>query len=142
RDVFSKFLVAFCCLPLFRSSVMKSFMMLFAVLVALAAVPAVAGDRQVPQSTLRALGLGGMQVATDAQGMQVRGRQSALVSVKGRSEGRRVGKESKNWVVRSSVNEEDASGTRPGTDTTATKAHAGVPSFKLTVNIRTLTATQ
>jgi hypothetical protein len=58
--------------------------MLGVVLVALVAVPAVAGDGQVPPSTLRALGLGGMQVVPDAQGMQVRGK-LAFVSVRGSS---------------------------------------------------------
>ena len=36
-------------------------------------VPASAGDRNVPQSTLDALGLGGIQVVSDEAGMQLRG---------------------------------------------------------------------
>lgn len=63
---------------------MNAFRMLVAALVALVAAPAVAGDGQVPPSTLRALGLGGMQIVPDAQGMQVRGK-LAFVSVRGTS---------------------------------------------------------
>ena len=44
-----------------------------AVLVVLVAVPALAGDGNVPQSTLASLGLGGMQKMSDDDGMQVRG---------------------------------------------------------------------
>jgi len=47
-----------------------------AVLMVLVAAPALAGDGNVPQATLSALGLGGMQVVSDAQGMQVRGMSS------------------------------------------------------------------
>ncbi len=63
---------------------MKALRMLVAALVALVTSAAVAGDGQVPPSTLRALGLGGMQVVPDAQGMQVRGK-LAFVSVRGSS---------------------------------------------------------
>ena len=115
---------------------MKSLMMLFAVLVAFAAVPAVAGDRQVPQSTLKALGLGSMQVASDAQGMQVRGRQSAVVSVKGTSLifGQLLTPDTKNFVVGSSVNEVDASGTSAVAGTiTASKDHAAALFLNLVV---------
>ncbi len=51
-----------------------------AVFLAFVAVPAFAGDGQVPQATLRALGLGGIQVASDAEGMQVRGLSSSAAS--------------------------------------------------------------
>lgn len=54
---------------------MKSVLMVFAVL-ALAA-PALAGDGQVAQSDLAAVGLGQMSVLSDAQGMQVRGMSSS-----------------------------------------------------------------
>ena len=46
---------------------------LVAVLVCLLAAPALAGDGNVPQSTLRSLGLAGMETVSDAEGMQVRG---------------------------------------------------------------------
>ena len=104
---------------------MKAFLMLVAVFVALAAVPAVGGDRQVPQSTLRALGLGGMQV---------RGRQS--VSVKGTSLifGQLLTADTKNFLVGSSVNEVDASGTSAVAGTiTATKDHAAALFLNLVV---------
>lgn len=47
------------------------------VAVCLMAAPAMAGD--VPDGALSALGLGGMQTMTDAQGMQVRGKASEAV---------------------------------------------------------------
>ena len=43
------------------------------VLLALVAVPALAEEGNVPQATLSSLGLGGMQVMSDTDGMQVRG---------------------------------------------------------------------
>jgi hypothetical protein len=46
---------------------------LVAVLVCLLAAPALAGDGHVPQSTLKSLGLAGMQPVSDAEGMHVRG---------------------------------------------------------------------
>jgi hypothetical protein len=115
---------------------MKAFLMLFAVLVALVAVPAVADDRQVDQPTLRALGLGGMQVATDAQGMQVRGRSSAFVAVRGTSLifGQLLTADTKNFVVGSSVNEVDAVGETTNIGIlTATKDHQVVLFLNLAV---------
>lgn len=44
-----------------------------AILVVLVPVSALAGDGNVPQSTLASLGLGGTQVMSDEEGMQVRG---------------------------------------------------------------------
>ena len=46
---------------------------LVAVLVCLLTAPALAGDGNVPQSTLHSLGLAGMETVSDAEGMQVRG---------------------------------------------------------------------
>jgi hypothetical protein len=115
---------------------MKAFLMLFAVLVASVAIPAVADDGQVPQPTLRALGLGGMQVATDAQGAQVRGRSSAFVSVKGTSLifGQLLTADTKNFVVGSSVNEVDANGETTNTGTiSASKDHQVVLFLNLAV---------
>jgi hypothetical protein len=44
------------------------------------AAPALADDGRIPQNALSRLGLGGMQVVSDAQGMQVRGISSNAVS--------------------------------------------------------------
>jgi hypothetical protein len=49
-----------------------------AVLVALFATPLLADEGQVPQATLQALGLRGMQTMTDAEGKQVRGKVTFL----------------------------------------------------------------
>jgi opacity protein-like surface antigen len=115
---------------------MKAFLMLVAVFVALAAAPAVADDGQVPQSTLRAVGLGSMQVASDDQGMQVRGRQSAFVADHGTSLifGQLLSPDAKNLVEGSSVNEVNGNGetTNTGT-TTTTKDHQVVLFLNLAV---------
>ena len=58
---------------------MKSALALVVVMVLFAA-PAFAGDGNVPQEALSALGLGGMQVVSDAEGMQVRGMSSNTFS--------------------------------------------------------------
>ena len=50
--------------------------LVLAAVVVLGAIPAFAGDGNVPQATLSALGLGGMQAVSDAEGMQVRGMSS------------------------------------------------------------------
>lgn len=55
---------------------MKNLLTLAAVLVALVAAPALAGDGQVAQKDLSALGLGQLSVMSDAQGLQVRGMSS------------------------------------------------------------------
>jgi opacity protein-like surface antigen len=93
---------------------MRNVLALVAV-VALFAAPAFAGDGNVPQGTLSALGLGGMQVVSDAQGEQVRGRHfrgrySWTGTVKGTSLifGQLLTPDTKNFVVASSVNEVDA----------------------------------
>ena len=49
-----------------------------AALVVLGAIPAFAGDGNVSPATLSALGLGGMQVVSDAEGMQVRGTSASV----------------------------------------------------------------
>jgi hypothetical protein len=46
---------------------------LVVVLMCVLAAPALAGDGYVPQSTLRSLGLAGMETVSEAEGMQVRG---------------------------------------------------------------------
>jgi len=52
---------------------MKMSLVVGAVLVALVAVPVLAGDGKVPQSVLQSLGLSGLQEMSDSDGMQVRG---------------------------------------------------------------------
>jgi hypothetical protein len=55
---------------------MKNALSCTAVIVVLCAAPALAGDGQVSSNQLAKLGLGGMKVMTDTQGMQVRGMSS------------------------------------------------------------------
>ena len=56
---------------------MRSVVAALVVLLVVAAAPVFAADGNVPDATLSSLGLGGMQVMSDAQGMQVRGMSSS-----------------------------------------------------------------
>jgi len=56
---------------------MRSVVAALVVLLVVAAAPVFAADGNVPDATLSSLGLGGMQVLSDAQGMQVRGMSSS-----------------------------------------------------------------
>lgn len=78
---------------------------LVAVMVCLSAAPAVAGDGSIPPSTLRSLGLAGMQVLSDTEGMQVRGL-SGFAAVKGVStvNGLLMDPSTKNFVFGSDTN--------------------------------------
>jgi hypothetical protein len=98
-----------------------------AVLLALVAVPAFAGDGNVPQATLSSLGLSDLEPMSDAQGMEVRGQSSSFVIVKGTSLvfGQLMTPDTKNFVVGSSANEVDANAETTRSDglLTATKLH-------------------
>jgi hypothetical protein len=97
------------------------------VVVALLAAPAFAGDGNVSPGTLSSLGLGDMQVVSDSQAIQVRGRASSFGMVKGTSLifGQLLTPDTKNFVVGSSVNEVDANAetTAAGGALTLTKTH-------------------
>jgi len=112
-----------------------------AVLLALVAVPAFA--EEVPQATLSALGLGDMQVVSDAQGMQVRGMSSSFGMVKGTSLifAQLMTPDTKNFVVGSSVNEVDANAetTAAGGMLTVSKTHGVVLDLSLDVIFPDLT---
>jgi hypothetical protein len=88
---------------------MKCASLMACVVLALGAVPAFAEEGAVSESSLRALGLGGMQAVSDEAGMEVRGRSSAFGIVKGTSLifGQLLTPDTKNFVVGSSVNEVD-----------------------------------
>lgn len=55
-------------------------LVLASLVLALSAVPALADNGAVPQSTLQSVGLGQMQVLSDAEGMQIRGMSSFAAS--------------------------------------------------------------
>jgi hypothetical protein len=94
---------------------MRSVLALGVVLLLFAA-PAFAGDGNVPQGTLSSLGLGGMQVVSDAQGMQVRGMSCSFGMVTGTSfiSGLLLTPDTKSFIVGSSVNEVDADAEKVG----------------------------
>jgi hypothetical protein len=55
-------------------------LILLACVVGFCAAPAFAGDGQVPSRSLERMGLGGMKVTSDQQGLQVRGMSFAFAS--------------------------------------------------------------
>jgi len=59
---------------------MKRTLLTTAALLAMGIAPALAEDGHVSHDTLSAIGLGGMQVASDADGMQIRGMSSSAYS--------------------------------------------------------------
>src|SRR5262245_33468890 len=87
------------------------------------AAPAFAGDGNVSGATLSALGLSGMQRVSDAEGMLVRGKANT-VAVKGTSLifGQLLTPDTKNFLVASSVNEVDGTGST-GADPIAIFTH-------------------
>lgn len=87
--------------------------------------PALAADGNVTAGTLAALGLGGMQPVSDAEGMQVRGAATATLSVRGTSLifGQLIDPVTNSAAVFSSVNFAD--GTVSGaTPLTITRTHS------------------
>jgi hypothetical protein len=107
------------------------------VVLVLFAAPAFAGEGCVSQGALSALGLGDMQVVSDAAGTQVRGMASSFGMVKGTSLifGQLLTPDTKNFVIGSSVNEVDANAetTAAGGALTLTKAHDVTLSLDLSV---------
>ncbi len=83
-----------------------------ALLAGLVAAPAMADDGQVPAAALKAVGLGQIQIVSDAEGLAVRGMSSGFVAVRGTSLifGQLLTPDTKNFVVASSINEVDAVG--------------------------------
>ena len=114
-----------------------------AVVAVLCAAPVLAGDGSVSQGTLSALGLGGMQKMSDAEGMQVRGMASSFVVVKGTSLilGQLLTPDTKNTVVGNSTNEVDANAetTQSGVVLTVTKDHGVDLALTLDVTFPDLT---
>jgi opacity protein-like surface antigen len=114
-----------------------------AVVVALCAAAALAGDGNVSQGTLSALGLGGMQTMSDAEGMQVRGMASSFGMAKGTSLilGQLLTPDTKNTVVGNSTNEVDANAetTQSGVVLTVTKDHGVDLALTLDVTFADLT---
>lgn len=89
---------------------MKIGLTLVALLAAmLVGTPAFAEDGRVPQETLSSLGLGDLEVMSDVEGTEVRGRFSAAGMVKGTSliVFQLLTPDTKNFVTGSSVNEVD-----------------------------------
>jgi hypothetical protein len=121
---------------------MKNVLVVLSVLLVFVAVPAFADD--VPDATLSALGLGGMQSVSDAEGAQVRGQASSFGLVTGTSLifGQLMTPDAKNFVVGSSTNEVDANAetTAAGGALTLDKTHSVVLDLSLNVSFPDLTS--
>ena len=111
---------------------------LVAVLVCLLAAPALAGDGNVPQSTLRSLGLADMEIVSDAEGMQVRG-MSGCARVMGVSvvSGLLLEPSTKNFIFGSDANFVMANAENAGCRMRAEvyKEHLSYVGLELTVDI-------
>jgi hypothetical protein len=115
---------------------MKTLLTMAAVLAALAVVPAAADDGRVPQATLRALGLGGMQVVSDREGMQVRG-QAAFVSVRGSALvfGQLMTPDTLNFTTGSAAFAVDSNGDTTGTGIITADSPAFAANLALSLNV-------
>jgi len=107
------------------------------VLLGLVALPALAGEGNVPQATLASLGLGDLKPMSDAEGMQVRGQSSshAFVRITSLVFGQLLTPDTKNFLVNSSVSEVDANAetTASGETLTLSFGHGHGMDFSLEV---------
>jgi hypothetical protein len=121
---------------------MKNILVILSVLLVFVAVPVMAED--VPDATLSALGLGGMQSVSDAEGMHVRGQASSFGFVTGTSLifGQLLTPDAKNFIVGSSTNEVDANAetTAAGGAMTVDKLHGTTLALGLSVTFPDLTS--
>jgi hypothetical protein len=126
---------------------MKNVLVVLSVVSVLGAAPALAED--VPDVTLSALGLGGMQSVSDVEGSQVRGgavtlpHASSFGFVTGTSLvfGQLLTPDAKNFIVGSSTNEVDANAdtTAAGGALTVNKTHSTTLDLNLSVTFPDLT---
>ncbi len=120
---------------------MKTAIAAFAVLLVVGATPAFAEDGQVADSTLAAIGLGDMQVVSDAEGMNVRGMSSSAMSM-GTSLifGQLIDPATKSFVVGSDVNTAGSTATNGGKNIVSQASHFQGSSLGLQLDVSTLTS--
>jgi len=119
---------------------MRNILPITAMLVALSASQVFAGD-QVPSNALDALGLGDMQVVSDAEGMQVRGKSSSAMSM-GLSliTGLLVDPDTKSFIFGSDVNAASATAENAGKNIISMVSHSQSSALNLELNILTATS--
>ncbi len=120
---------------------MKRAVAAIAVLLIAGVVPAVAEEGRVSETTLSALGLGGMNVISDAQGMEVRGMSSSAMSM-GTSLvfGQLIDPETKSFVVGSDINTAAATAENAGKNIASAASHSQSSSLALQLDVVTLTS--
>ncbi len=119
---------------------MKNAVAVFAVLLA-GAMPALAEDGRVSGTTLSALGLDGMEVVSDADGMEVRGMSSSAMSM-GTSLvfGQIIDPATKSFVVGSDINTASATAENAGKNIASAVQHSQSSSLALLLDVQTLTS--
>ena len=120
---------------------MKNFFSIVTVLTVLIAAPVFASDGFVPQASLDALGLSGMETLSDDEGMQVRGLSSNAASM-GQSiiVGLLVDPATKGFIFGSDVNSSMASAENAGLNALSAANHVQASGLDLQLNITTLTS--
>ncbi len=120
---------------------MKNAIAGIALLLVVGATPVFAEDGQVADSTLAAIGLGDMQVVSDAEGMNVRGMSSSAMSM-GTSLifGQLLDPATKSFVVGSDVNVAGSTATNGGKNIVSQASHIQGSSLGLQLNVTTLTS--
>ncbi|MGD9854987.1 MAG: hypothetical protein AB7U20_08550 [Planctomycetaceae bacterium] len=120
---------------------MKNAIAGIALLLVAGAAPVNAEDGRIADATLAAIGLGDMQVVSDAEGMNVRGMSSSAMSM-GTSLifGQLLDPATKSFVVGSDVNVAGATAENGGKNIVSQASHAQASSLALQLNVTTLTS--
>ena len=118
---------------------MKYTLLTTAAVLAMGIAPAMAEDGRVSQATLSALGLGQMEVLSDADGMQVRGMSSSAMTM-GTSLvfGQLIDPATKSFVVASDINTAGATAENAGKGLPSSAQHVQGSGVALTLNVATL----
>lgn len=114
---------------------MKHILTIATVLTSLLATQAFAADHRVPQATLNALGLAGMEVVSDEAGMQVRGKSGNAMSM-GQSLvfGLLIDPNTKSYVFGTDANGAMASAENAGLQVLTSATHSTNSSVDLNLN--------
>jgi len=120
---------------------MKNAIAVIAVLLVAGASSAFAEDGQVSDSALSAIGLSGMQVVSDAEGMQVRGMSSNAMSM-GTSLifGQLIDPATKSFIAGSDINTSGASSENGGFNALSLAGHVQASGLLLGLNVVTPTS--
>jgi hypothetical protein len=118
---------------------MKYTLLTTAALLAMGIAPALAEDGHVSHQTLSAIGLGGMQVVSDTDGMQVRGMSSSAWS-SGRSllSAQLIDPATNSFVVGSDTNGAFSTAENAGLNSVSSASHSQASNLALNLAVATL----